>query len=294
MVSALSHLGRRYPLCRGQYWLGRRFPDPASHGDAIEVGLRLGPRVLVYPNELVGRAIFYFGDLDPRITWVCRQILRPGDTVIDVGANYGVVSLVAAQLVGAGGLVHAYEPQPQVAALLRRSVQRNSFTQLQVHEVGLSDANAELELHVPFEHLGGASFNRVDGPGSSIRVEVLHAGTVLSDLDLPAIRLLKVDIEGHEAEFLRGGHDFLRQHPPEVILFESNDHCFAKEHVPFWQRDAVCELQDLGYDLVRITQAVGALRPKFLRMRSDDDSGSDFVAIHRSRYAEIARLLAVC
>lgn len=293
VVRTLASLGRRYPLCRGQFWLGRRFPDPTPEGEAIEVGLRLGARVLVYPNEFVGRAVFYFGDLDPRISWVCRRVLRLGDTVVDVGANYGVVSLVAAQLVGPCGAVHAFEPQPHVAALLRRSAERNGFTRLRVHEIGLSEVDAELEMHVPATHFGGASFNRVDGPGSSIKVEVRHAGDFLSGLDLPPIRMLKVDIEGHEAAFLRGGRDFLRRHPPDVILFESNDHLYEREHVPFWRREAVRELHDLGYELVRISQGLGALRPRLIRVRAGDDSGLDFVAIHRSRSVEMTRLLAL-
>ena len=296
VVNALAGLGRRYPLCRGHGWLARHaFPDPAGDGAAIEVGLRSGPRVLVRPDEFIGRIVFYFGDLDPRISWICRRLLRSGDTVIDVGANYGVVSLVAADLVGPGGVVHAFEPQPQVADLLRRSVQRNEFTQVCVHEVALSDADAELELRIPLGNLGGASLSRASGSGSSINVQVRHSGTVLSQLDLSAIRMLKVDIEGHEAEFLRGGREFLRRCPPDVIVFESNDALYEDGvHVPFWQRPAVQELRDLGYDFVRVSQRFGATGPKLTPVRpGHDDRGLDFVAVHRSGYEDIAGALAI-
>lgn len=295
VVGSLAFLGHRYPLVRGQGWLaGRWLPAPRLDGAAMEVRLSSGPRVMVFPNELIGRAVFYFGDLDPRITWVLRQTLRLGDTVIDVGANCGVVSLVAADLVGTQGKVHAFEPQPGVAELLARSARLNSYSQLDVHEVGLSEADAELELHVPIGHLGGASLNRVDGPGTSLAVKVRHASTVLSELDPRPVRLLKVDIEGHEAEFLRGARDFLRAHPPEVILFESNDALYETGvHVPFWQREAVQILSDLEYDMVRISQRAGAVGPRLVKVKAGDDRGLDFVAIHRSRYPEMARLLAV-
>lgn len=293
-VGPLRALGHRYPLCRGQFWLGRNFPEPTADGGAIEAGLRNGPRIWVYPNELIGRAVFYFGDLDPRITWVCQKVLGPGDTVVDVGANYGVIGLVAADLVGPDGLVHAFEPQPALAALLRQSALRNGFKQLHVHEVGLSEFDDVVEMHVPAGHFGGASLNRLSGPGAPLTVEVRHAGRALAELDLPLIRLLKVDIEGHEAAFFRGGHHLFRSSPPEVILFELNDAAYeTTTHISFWDREVVLELSDLGYVLVRISQRLGAVAPKLVRMRPGHDRGLDFVAVHRTKYAEIARILPI-
>jgi FkbM family methyltransferase len=296
VASGLAALGRRYPLCRGHGWLARHaFPDPPGHADAVEVALRSGPRILVHPDEFIGRIVFYFGELDPRISWICHRILRPGDAVVDVGANYGVVSLVAAALVGPRGVVHAFEPQPHLAALLRRSSERNGFAQLHLHELALSEADAELQLRIPDGNLGGASLSRVVGPGSSISVAVRHSGTVLAELDLSAIRMLKVDIEGHEAEFLRGGREHLRACPPDVIVFESNEALYEDgRHLPFWQREAVREIRNLGYVIVRISQRLGAVGPKLVRVQpGGDDSGFDFVAVHRSRYDEIAGLLAI-
>lgn len=296
VAAALAVAGRRYPLCRGHGWLSRHAcPDPPCSVDAVEVGLRSGPRILVHPDEFIGRIVFYFGELDPRISWVCRRVLRQGDAIVDVGANYGVVSLLAAQLVGPRGVVHAFEPQPHLAGLLRRSSRRNGFAQLHLHEVALSDTDAELELSIPVGNLGGASLTRSSASARSIHVQVRHSGTAIDQLDLGAIRLLKVDIEGHEAEFLRGAREVLRGCPPDVVVFESNDALYETgPHVPFWQRETVRELGELGYDMVRISQRFAAVGPKLVRVTpGSDDRGLDFVAVHRTKYREIAGLLAI-
>lgn len=294
----LAQLGRRYPLYRGHGWLAHHVfppPRPGSDGSAVEVRLRGGLRVLVYPDEYIGRIVFYFGDLDPRISWVCRRLLRPGDAVVDVGANYGVVSLLAAQLVGNGGIVHAVEPQPEVAALLRRSAERNSLSHLHVHEVALSDSHGERDLTIPVGHLGGASLTRTAERASVVPVRVHHAGTFLSELGLPHIRMLKLDIEGHEAQFLEGAGEFLRGCGPDVVVFESNDALYESGGgLGFWQRKAVRQLHELGYDMLSIGECFGAWSPKLSRVPLDDDDDAlDFVAVNRRRYRHIAGLLGV-
>lgn len=296
-VTAVAWLGRRYPLYRGHGWLSHHvFPNPypGAAGVPTEVRLRSGPRVLVHTDEFIGRIVFYFGELDPRISWVCRRLLRPGDVVVDIGANYGVVSLLAAQLVGNGGMVHALEPQPAVADLLRRSVAANGFGHLHVHEVALSDADGELELRIPTGNLGGASLSRPAERGSSVMVRVRHGGTFLSELGLSRIRVLKVDIEGHEAQFLRGAHELLGDCPPDAIVFESNEALYETGgHVAFSDRAAVRQLLGLGYDMVRIGERLGAVAPKLTPVKGGDDRGLDFVAVHRTKRREIAGLLGV-
>ena len=74
--------------------------------------LRNGDRLLVDVSDFIGRTIYYLGDYDPKITWLCKRILGRGDTMLDVGANMGVVTGYASKIVGPEGHVHAFEPQP--------------------------------------------------------------------------------------------------------------------------------------------------------------------------------------
>src|SRR5438067_1424811 len=114
---------RLYPLFSGCGALAnlpllRRLAPPAG---TVTTDLRDGSRIRVRPGDYIGRAVFFFGDLDPKLRWVFSRVLRPGDAALDIGANCGVMSLFAARLVGPAGQVHAFEPQPDLAALLRES-----------------------------------------------------------------------------------------------------------------------------------------------------------------------------
>lgn len=299
---AMAAAGRYFPLMRGHSRIAGFIPAAGGAGqDPVEVRLRSGPRILIHPDEHIGRTIFYFGDLSPRLSWVCSRVLRRGDTVIDVGANYGVVTLLAAAAVGLSGRLHAFEPQPGIAALLRRSIALNGMTQVTVHEVALSDHDGEMDLYVPDQNLGAGSLSRIlDEPGSTFKVQVKTSGPYLDALALGPVKLLKIDIEGHEPEFLRGARNFFAVSPPDVIIMESNDHIFgpSKGPISLWDRPAIQELCRFGYEITAIDRMLRNLFVAGLtRMQPgrDDDWGHslDYVAIHGSCYSQMASLLRV-
>src|SRR5262245_40033665 len=65
---------------------------------------------------------YFFGEWEPAITAYYKRILRAGDVVIDIGANVGAHALLAADLVGASGRVHAIEASPSICARLQRNI----------------------------------------------------------------------------------------------------------------------------------------------------------------------------
>ena len=111
-----------------------------------------------------------------RIGWICRKVLRPGDTFVNIGANFGLVSLVGAKAVGPTGHVHSFEPQPDVAEMLRKSAARNGMKQLAVHEVALSDSEGIMTLQVPEGHSGSASLRLDEEASASAKSEFSGEG----------------------------------------------------------------------------------------------------------------------
>ena len=77
------------------------------------------------------------------------RVITPGCVFADVGANFGYYTLLGARLVGSGGKVLAFEPQPAVAELLRESLSINSMANVEVIEAALSNQPGRATLHVP-------------------------------------------------------------------------------------------------------------------------------------------------
>ena len=152
---------------------------------------------------------------------VARALIRPGDLVVDAGANKGAYLYWLRQFVGPNGSVLAYEPQPQLADYLQRARTAFRWTNVEIHPVALSNRAGQSTLHIPG---GGIS------PGASLESSVLEKATgssfkcVVDTLDHQLTRragpsFLKVDVEGHELALFEGGAETLLRHKP-ALLFE--------------------------------------------------------------------------
>jgi FkbM family methyltransferase len=156
------------------------------------------------------------GASEPAVQNVLVQQLAPGDVFYDVGANVGFFSLLAAKLVGSTGRVYCFEPQPSVIAQLRANLDRNGFTNYEVIEAAVADQRGTARLRLgrgdPWSEL---TARLVDGDGGgTLAVDVV----ALDDLDLPAPRLVKIDVEGAESRVLAGMTRLLREHRPILVI----------------------------------------------------------------------------
>lgn len=208
--------------------------------------LRDGQKMVVHTRDHVGRTLLYMGDYEPRMSALAKMVLRPGDCVLDIGANLGWFSLLASKLVGPSGRVHAFEPQPRISSLLEASLAMNATENVTLHKVALSDSDGIAEFHVLSGNFGAGRLGTNDVSGelwSTMQVGTVEAGPYLDGLDLPHVRLVKIDVEGHEETVFRAAEAFFRSHSPDAIMFESGG------SEPLKDRPVSRLLGDYGYDL---------------------------------------------
>jgi FkbM family methyltransferase len=136
--------------------------------------------------------------------------LASGSTFVEIGANVGVYSLLAAAHVGASGRVVAFEPEPRSAEVLRRSAALAAFEHVECFDVALSDQSGTREFHLALDATANslvdetpARANRYRGT-VTVRTTTLDALVAARGIDPRTIGLIKVDVEGEEVRTIAG------------------------------------------------------------------------------------------
>ncbi|VEP16710.1 conserved hypothetical protein [Hyella patelloides LEGE 07179] len=242
-------------------------------------------------NDYVGRAAFYVGDLDRKLTWICAQIVKPGDTVLDIGANIGMVTLWLSTLVGKNGKVHAFEPNPDLHSILEETLTHNQVSNVCLHPVALGAEQGSLELRIPRVNAGAASLirNRELIDCDVVEVLVRPLSKIVDEEGIKSIGLLKIDVEGFEAEVFKGGQEVLEAIRPKAILFELNE----KLEKPVREQPAIKILSDLGYGFFSIPRCLFRMHLEYFEPDSSNSLiGHDFLAVPKGEcYENIAKLV---
>jgi FkbM family methyltransferase len=155
--------------------------------------------------DIIQRYIYFFGCWEPQVEAVISHSLRPGDTFVDVGANIGYFSLLAADRTGPTGHVYAFEASQKTFDKLRANIQRNGMDSVidAVH-AAVADRDGTLTLYAgPDDNCGMSSLIRNEG-GTEENVEARPLGKLLPEEVLRSARLIKIDVEGAEELVVAG------------------------------------------------------------------------------------------
>ncbi len=150
-----------------------------------------------------------------------RRALRPGMRAVDIGANYGLYTLAMARAAGPQGAVWAYEPASATAGYLRRTIDRNALTNVDLHQTALSDRHGTARLR----HFDQSELNRLaddeDGAGEEVKLTGLDAEQERRGWG--RIDFIKIDAVGEELNIIRGGERFFAEQSPLVMFERTRD-----------------------------------------------------------------------
>lgn len=182
-----------------------------------------GHRIAVDPRDnAIARQFLLRAGYEKEEKEIFKRIVDPGMVVVDVGANIGDYTLLAARGVGAEGLVYAVEPEPRNFSLLTRNVNANGYSNVRCLNLALAAKPGKLTLHVDPANYGGSSLIASNVPGTSETVEVetdtLDHLLASSPPPRPA-GLIKMDAQGAEAGIMEGAFQTL-ENPSICLIIE--------------------------------------------------------------------------
>jgi FkbM family methyltransferase len=158
---------------------------------------------------------------EPEFKWL-ESVIRPGDTVVDIGANAGVYTRKLANLVGPAGRVVAIEPIPESFHLLTMHTSLLAHNNVTLLNIAASDKVMIALMTIPRSSSHLRDYYRASMADPSIalgRDSVQVLCCPLDSLHLPApIRLVKIDVEGHEAAVLSGMRGLIERDKPVLII----------------------------------------------------------------------------
>jgi FkbM family methyltransferase len=240
VANAIAHLTLRFPILERLLVAGAHRPFLRRH-------LRLGAIALGYPRilrkrelrvaqmvdyqflvnvgESLGVGPYFFGDSGT--VWLTRALLRPGDTCVDAGANAGHYTFQCASAVGSTGKVFAFEPNPEFANLLERSVALNSAEAIvQISTAALwSTSNETRVFYISVEPTNSGTSSLVDhglflSPEHHISVKTIRFDDFANGSAIDSFRLVKIDVERAEDHLLEGAQQTLSACKIDYLIIE--------------------------------------------------------------------------
>ncbi len=161
------------------------------------------------------------GIWEPYETHLLLNFLDRGEVFVDVGANLGYFSVLAASCVGEEGRVYAFEPDPDNFALLLANSKDNGLDQrICAVQAALAERDGPGKLYVSEDNLGDHQVFDVDGRRDTREIRTLNGGAFLSAEGVSRIALLKVDTQGSEFSVMNGLLGFLEtlSRPPRILI----------------------------------------------------------------------------
>lgn len=249
--------GRIYRLLGGY----RGNEDWCGQGFRLSRGTEHGYGMILDLVDVFERETHYLGrfhEWDVQI--LMNNVLRSGDTFVDVGANIGMLTLLGAKNVGVRGSVLAFEPNPEARTRLEMHVLMNDLKQVEVFGTALSSQRQKLTLIVPRGHSGIGTLRQGAVGDKRFEVQTSLLDDYLEHIPKTGRVLLKTDAEGYDFQILMGACQLLSR--PEVVVVSEVNHEWLNESGSSAE-EMFKYMASMGYDPYYV-QSVRHLCSRFL------------------------------
>jgi len=211
-----------------------------------------GHEMFLDPSDsIVSPFLLRDGYFEPYETALIASQIRPGDVVLDIGANIGYYTLILARLVGETGRVYAFEPDPTNFELLKKNVRANGYQNVVYIKKAVSDRSGPLSLYLCPDNKGDHRIYDSRDDRASITVEAVTLDEHFADFQ-GQINFIKMDIQGAEGRAIKGMLRLLDCHRETSMITEFWPAGLHRSGVP--AQVYLSDLERLGFQLFRIDE----------------------------------------
>jgi FkbM family methyltransferase len=179
-----------------------------------------GATVVLNPTDPVVSGALHFGVYEKAETRFFQSACRDGMTFLDVGANLGYYTALAARAVGPNGRVLAVEPDPDSFGYLEQTIAANAVGNVEAFPVAASDAPAILPLYISTDNRGDNRLYASDGERPQVEVKARPLDALLRDNKIDTVDLIKIDVQGYEPKVIAGLRETITASPNLTLLTE--------------------------------------------------------------------------
>lgn len=182
-------------------------------------------KILINPNLDKGleRKLYYYGSYEEGTLGIIDQVLEQGDYFIDVGANIGLMSLVASKKIESTGRVIAFEPHPHTFNILKKNIWINHIHNIIPVNYGVGASVQEQDLYSNLQHnRGSASIVNKNKNETPLKIRIVRLDKYLKEENIPSknIKMIKIDVEGFELEVIKGASSILQKKEAPILCIE--------------------------------------------------------------------------
>lgn len=242
LLQLTANITRRFHP-RGTERFLRLFCNPDTTLGFDTVAVYDGIKIHVNPKSFIEWVILFKGNYEQYTTDIIKKYFIAGGTFVDVGANIGVHTLIAARI----GKVIAFEPVPANVERLKQNIELNGFTNIIIRQAVVSDSSGVVTLHVVDDSNKSATiYDLSDRKQHSLRSEAI---TLDEELKEQRVDFIKIDTDGNDRNVLMGAKEIIRKNHP-IIIFEDSEATISK----YTRNDVDEMLSGFGYKQIKVSE----------------------------------------
>jgi len=231
-----------------------------------------GATVVLNPTDPVVSGALHFGVYEKAETRFFQSACRDGMTFLDVGANLGYYTALAARAVGPNGRVLAVEPDPDSFGYLEQTIAANAVGNVEAFPVAASDTPAMLPLYISTDNRGDNRLYAPDEERPQVEVEARPLDALLRENKIETVDLIKIDVQGYEPKVIAGLRETIITSPNLTLLTE------------FWPQG----MTEAGGDANEFLQTLRELGLTLHELKPDGslaelNNDTDLIARHQGR-----------